>query len=459
MARVAVVGGGVAGLATALAIRDRAAATGLPLELTILEAASRPGGNLRSERADGYVVEWGPNGFLDNVPATLELVERIGLAAEIQRADAAASIRFLWRDGRLHALAASPLGFFASSVLSLGGRLRVLREPWTRPKPERLDESVHDFAARHIGEEAARVLVGAMVSGVFAGDARQLSLASAFPKMATMEAEHGSLVRAMLARGRERRAAKKRLAALRARGADAPELERPGGPAGPGGTLTSFRNGIETLVEGLARAHGDALELGRPALALLRLGGGGWRIEAEGGPVDADEVVLATPAAQAAPLVAPLDGALARTLEEIPNAGLAVVALAFDAAALGGAPRGFGFLAPRGEGLRILGCLWDSSIFPGRAPAGKVLWRAMIGGALDPLAVALPDDELIGLVRGDLERAMGVRVAPERRWIFRHRGGIGQYVVGHGERLARIAHALDGFRGSRSRGSPTSGSA
>jgi oxygen-dependent protoporphyrinogen oxidase len=358
---------------------------------------------------------------------------------------AAAARRFLYRRGRLRALPGGPLSFLVSSVLSVPGRLRVLGEPWTKPKPEELDETVFDFAARHIGEEAAAILVDAMVSGVFAGDSRALSLGSAFPKMAAMEREHGSLVKAMMARGRERKAAKRKLAELAARGESAPELTRPGGPAGPGGTLTSFRHGIETLIEGLVRTldrEGGPVETGRPALRLERGAERRWRVIADGGPpLEADAVVAAIPAAPAHPLVAPLDESLGRALEAIPSAGLAVVALAYDARDVGRAADGFGFLAPRGEALRILGCLWDSSIFPGRAPAGKVLVRAMIGGALDPAAVLLTDEELLTEVRRDLRRAMHLKVAPERVWIFRHPGGIGQYTVGHRDRLAAIAAA------------------
>ena len=173
-----------------------------------------------------------------------------------------------------------------------------------------------------------------------------------------------------------------------------------------------------------------------------------WQIEATGGPpIAADQVVLAVPAGAAAALTAPFDPGLAATLAEIPTAPLAVVALGFDEAALGRAPHGFGFLAPRGEGLRVLGCLWDSSIFPGRAPAGKVLLRAMIGGATDPAAIALTEAELVTVVRADLERAMGIRVEPERVWVFRHRQGISQYTVGHGARLARIEQAIAGWPG------------
>lgn len=458
MKRIVVVGGGIAGLATAYELRERAARVAGGLDVRLVEAAPRLGGNLRTERDGGFRVEWGPNGFLDNVPETLDLVRRLGLAGELCRSDAAAARRFLFRNGRLHLLPSGPGSFLTCPVLSLRGRLRVLAEPFAARHPGG-DETVYEFARRRLGAEAAQVLVGAMVSGVFAGDARQLSLASCFPKMAEMEAEHGGLVKAMLAKQRARGAARRQLARLRERGQDAPAMERPGGPVGPGGRLTSFRGGIQTFTDALAAALGPAVESGRTLERLERIDGREastrrWRLAFAGGELlEANEVVLALPAAQAAPLVAPLDQVLAATLSAIPSAGLAVVALAYDAPtfharALGrgaGPPEGFGFLVPRGEGPRILGALWDSSVFPGeRAPAGKVLLRVMIGGALDPEAVGLPEDELLRIARADLARTMGLETAaaPERQWIFRHRVGISQYTVGHAARLAAIARRL-----------------
>jgi oxygen-dependent protoporphyrinogen oxidase len=459
MKRIVVIGGGIAGLATAYELGERAARVPGGLEVRLVEAAERLGGNLRTELDAGYRVEWGPNGFLDNVPETLDLVRRLGLEGELCPADAAAARRFLFRDGRLHLLPGGPGSFLTCPVLSLGGRLRVLGEPFAAKHPGG-DETVYAFARRRIGAEAAHVLVGAMVSGVFAGDARELSLASCFPKMAGMEAEHGGLVKAMLAKQRLRGAARRELAKLRARGEDAPEMERPGGPVGPAGRLTSFRGGIQTFTNALAARLGDAAESGRGVHRLERIDGREgttrlWRITfAHGELLEADEVVLAVPAAQAAPLLAPLDDELAATVGTIPSASLAVLALAYDeklfhARALtqgAGAPNGFGFLVPRdpsGAGPRILGALWDSSVFPGeRAPAGKVLLRVMIGGALDPEAVGLSEDELLRIVGADLLRTMGLETPPERHWLFRHRVGISQYTVGHAARLATIAARL-----------------
>ncbi|HEX9730262.1 MAG TPA: protoporphyrinogen oxidase [Gemmatimonadales bacterium] len=437
MKRVAVVGGGIAGLATAIELEARG------LEVLVLEGGDRVGGNLRTDREDDWIIERGPNGFLDNVPATLDLVRRVGLESSLQRANPRAAKRYLFRNGRLHLLPGGPLGFLKSPVLSVRGKLRVLLEPFARPRPEDVDETIYQFAARRIGHEAASVLVDAMVSGVFAGNVRELSLASTFPTMAGMEREHGGLVRAMLAKQRMRRAARRDAARRRGRGEDVAQLTRPGGPAGPAGTLTSCAGGLDRFPTAAARMLGDRVRMNTPVTALERDGAGGWTMVTEAGEtVHADAVVLAVPAAVAAPLLEPLDGRLGRHVGAIRSASLAVVALGYDAATVGGAPDGFGFLVPRGEGPRILGCLWDSSLFPGRAPETRVLLRAMIGGAHDPAAVTLDDGTLVRIVREDLQTVMGISADPVLVRVYRHPGGIAQYATGHAARLAAIHERL-----------------
>jgi oxygen-dependent protoporphyrinogen oxidase len=410
--RVAVVGAGISGLANAFAAAEHGH------EVVVLEAKPRAGGNIRTEREEGYVVEWGPNGFLDNVPETLELVDRLGLGDRVQVSSDDARIRFVYRGGALRRIPESPPAFLRSPILSPLGRARVLLEPLAHSRP-RHDETVHAFASRRIGREAADVLVQAMVSGVFAGDARRLSLRSTFPKMFEMEREHGGLFRALMAR-------------RKAGGG--------GGPAGPGGTLTSFRGGMETLVEALVARLGDRVRLGCPVEGLARTDGG-YVVDGPGEP--ADRVVLACPAWEAARLLRPISGGAAGLLEGISGAPIAVVATAYDEAEIGGPPRGFGFLAPRSEGLRLLGCLWSSSIYPGtRAPAGRVLLRTMIGGALDHGAVDLGDEALLDVVAKELRETMGLEADPVRHWVFRYRRGIPQYVVGHGRRLAEVGRLL-----------------
>ena len=250
MSRIAIVGAGIAGLAVAEALKRRNRA----VEVVVLERASRAGGNIRSEAIDGYTCEWGPNGFLDSVPETLELVGAIGLADRLQVSDAAARRRFIYRRGRLHALPGSPLDFVRSRLLSWPGKGRLLLEPLAGRNAGG-DETIHAFAVRHLGREAADVLVGPMVSGIFGGDAKQLSLRACFPRMWTLEAEHRSLFLAMLALQRRRRRE-------RATGR-APAAARPAGSGigAPAGRLTSFQGGMEELVRALLGVLGDTVRL------------------------------------------------------------------------------------------------------------------------------------------------------------------------------------------------------
>ncbi len=428
---VAIVGGGVAGLSVAFELLERRRAGAGGPDVVCLEAEARPGGNIRSDHVEGFTCEWGPNGFLDNVPATLDLVRRLGVEDRLLPSDRSAAIRFIYRGGRLRRLPSGVASFLLSDILSVGGRLRVLREPFVGPRRDPSEESVFDFVARRIGDEAARILVDAMVSGIYAGDVRALSLPATFPKMWRMEMEHGGLVRAMLARRKERGAA-----------------PRSGGPSGPGGTLTSFRDGLEELIVALARAVGPALKLRSRVVRVAEAGPRGFRVfVAESEPVDADAVVLACPAWYASEVVSGLDAELSAALAGIPSASVAVVHFGYDDGDLPRRPHGFGFLVPRGEGPRILGTLWSSSIFPGRAPAGKVLLTSMVGGAHDPAAVGLDDGLLAEIVRGDLRAAMGIAAEPRFVRIFRQPRGIPQYTMGHVARLETIRERLEAHPG------------
>lgn len=425
MPKIAIVGAGISGLAVGFELLERGAP---PEDLVLLEAETRPGGNIRTDRFDGFVVERGPNGFLDNSPPTLDLVRRIGLEGRLLPSEKAAALRFIFRGGRLHEVPMSPPALLASGLLSARGKLRLFGEPFV-PRGGSPEESVFDFAARRIGGEAARILVDSMVSGVFAGDAKRLELRAAFPRMEGMERRYGGLVRALLAIRRERKRRGERASA----GA---------GPAGPGGRLTSFAGGLEEIIEALARSLAPSLRLGAAVESIDAAAGDRFRVRlASGETIDADAVVLSCPSPEAARIVGALDADLASLLSEIPSASIAVVATVYDAAATE-PPHGFGFLVPRGEGPRILGCLWDSSTWQGRAPEGRVLLRTMIGGAHDPEAIRLDDEALLALVARDLAACMGLRDAPTFHRIYRYPSGIPQYRPGHSARLARIRERL-----------------
>jgi oxygen-dependent protoporphyrinogen oxidase len=421
MKRVVIVGAGIGGLSAAhellrLGARERG------IDVVVLERSSRPGGNIRTDRIDGYLCEWGPNGFLDNAPATLELASRLGLSDRLHVSDDAARRRFLYRRGRLHELPGDPAGFVRTGLLSAAGKLRVAMEPFARRRPDG-DETIHAFASRRIGREAADVLIDAMVSGVFAGNARALSLRACFPKMWQMESDHGGLVRAFIARRRSGR------------------IRASDGVGSPLGRLTSFRDGTEELVRALAARVGDALRLSAPVRDVTF--DGRFRVAIEGQePLSADAVVLSAGAHASAAQVAALDGHLAADLLAIPSAPVMVVCLGYRAQDLSSSVDGFGFLVPRGEGPRLLGALWDSSVYPGRAPAGHVLIRVMLGGAQDASAMSLDDEAAVAVAREGLAAAMGERAIPHFTRVFRHLLGIPQYTVGHLDRLARIEARL-----------------
>jgi oxygen-dependent protoporphyrinogen oxidase len=428
--RVGVIGAGPSGLAVAWELLARGRARGLEPQVEVYERAARPGGNVWTDAAQGYQIEQGPEGFLDSAPRTLELIGELQLGARVVSASDTATARFVYADGRLHPVPLGPIAFLRSALLPLPARLRVLTEPFRRAGAD-ADETVLAFATRRLGPVAAERLVGAMVAGVYAGDAAALSMPAAFPRLATMERAHGSLTRALLATRRAARRAGRQA----------------GGPGGPSGRLTSFAGGMGDVIHALARALGDRVHLDHGAVA-VEPAAKGWRVQFDDAEEVFDRVVVTAPPWYAARLLDALDHELATTLEGIPGAPIAAVALGFDAAALAGVNvNGFGFLVPKGQGLRILGSLWSSSIFAGRAPAGRVLLRTLVGGARDPQAGELEDDRLLELVQRDLATAMGIRVAPDFVRIYRHPKGIPQYTLGHLARLEAIRKRLDRLPG------------
>lgn len=433
--RAAIVGGGITGLAAAAWLRHD---HGIE-DLCVVEASSAAGGKIRSEIDRGFTLEWGPQGFLDNSPDTLELVRIHGLDDALVRADDRAADRFIVRQSKLRRVATSPVSFMLSDILPLSGRLRLLGEPFASARPEH-DETVFEFASRRIGRQAAEVLVDAMVTGVFAGDSRKLSLAATFPKMAAMEAEHGSLTRAMVSRV---------FAARRAGGGS-------GGPAGPGGTLCTFSGGMARLPDRLAENLGEQLLL-RRAVQKLTHHGETFVLTTAEGDIEADTVLLSLPAERAARLIADTAPAAMKPLSEISTAPIAVIMLGYnDCNAFARPVNGFGFLVPRGEDLGLLGTLYCHDIFPGQAPPGSLFLRAMVGGARAPEAVRDEDDALLVRVRSSLAGVLGADPEPDRAWVIRWEHGISQYTVGHLDRVA-AAEAAAADAGIELAGSPYRG--
>ena len=409
--RIVVVGGGISGLTTAYRIgRLRP-----DVEVLVLEREPAVGGKVRTTVRDGYVLEWGPNGFLTGTTATLDLARELGLADELRTAAEAARTRYLLHDGGLRKLPASPPSFLASDLVSPLGKLRAAAEPAVAGRVER-EESVTAFVVRHFGREVAERFAEALVLGVSAGDPETLSLDALFPRLRQLEASHRSLVVGMIAR------------------------QRVGGGAD---RLTSFRRGTGQLVAALEQALHAQVRTNTSVAAVIPHRIGRFEVQLEGGDgVNADAVVLALPAYAAADLVRGWSPAASDALADIPFAPIRVVGLGYERLDVPRVLDGFGFLAPAGEGVRSLGVLWSSAAFPDHAPRGRVLLRVLSGGVRDPDIVDLDDTQALEAIREDLRRSMGITAEPEFVEQIAWPRGIPQYELGHGARVAAAERAL-----------------
>ena len=418
--RVLVIGGGISGLSTAhFLVRD-----GGELDLRLVDGASRFGGTMGSDEVDGFLFERGPNGFLDNVPQTLELVKELGLESSLRHVPLEANTRYLLNRGQLKPLPTGLVQFLRSPLLSLRGRLRVLLEPFKSTGSPGREDSVASFGRRRLGVEATEIFLDSMVSGIYAGDIDRISMKSAFPRIVEMERKHGSLFRAMLARRKERRSSE--------------EGKKAGGPTGPGGNLRSLRGGLEELVGALEERLGERARRDSP-VETVAAAGSGIEVHYRGGEKELfDVVVVAVPTTRAAALFASSQPDLCQALETVPYAAVAVVCLGYRREDVEHPLDGYGFLIPRNQGLRTLGMIWTSSLFPEHAPPGTVSLRTLVGGARDPEAVSGTADELQELVRKELGEILGIRGEPIVKRVYRYTQGIPQYNLGHSERLQSV---------------------
>ena len=413
MKHLVIVGGGLAGLSTAFFLQRARP----ELNVTVLEKEPAAGGKVRSRSRGGYTVDWAANGFLPNVPDTLELARALGLG--LREADEVAKTRLLYKNGALQKLPASPPAFLASPLLLPSEKLRAAAEP-ALGRAHNGEEPVYDFIARHFGRGVADVFAGPFVLGITSGDAKKLSLDALFPRFRALERQHGSLIRGLLA---QQRAARKN-----------PDPDKPK-------RLTSFPGGSGALVKALQERFTGRLETG-VAVNHLEPTPAGFEVTVSGERFAADAVILATPSFVSAELVQPFAPDAAAALRSIPYADVQVFGLGYHRTDVPSALDSFGFLVPRGEGVRVLGVLYSSSIFPGQAPDGRVLLRVIAGGSVDPEFASLSPDEALEAVRRDLRVTMGIVAEPEFVEHVPWPKGIPQYELGHLGRVKRAKDAL-----------------
>lgn len=419
---VIIIGGGISGLTALHYIKQDKP----NLSVALFEADQRLGGTIGTDKVNGYSFDWGPNGFLDREPQTLKLCDEIGLTESLERANENAENRYILRKGQLRTVPMSPPKFLMSDILPFFGKLRVMMEPFAPKRPEGIDESIYDFVKRRIGRSAADYLVQPMVSGVYGGVAQKMSLKSCFPIMREMEDEYGGLFKAMIAKAKAAKKAGK----------------KSGGPSGPGGWLTSFEGGLYKIIEQFQKLYQNDIYSGHAVKSILKTETG-FTVDFDNGQsVSVNNVIIATPANNAAEITSSLSKELSDNLAKIKYAPISVVCSGYDRTQIENPLDGFGFLVPAKEQRHILGSIWTSSIFKERAPENKVQFRTMIGGDGNHQSMSLSDGELLEQVNEDLRDLLGIKGEPEQVEIYRWQYGIPQYHIGHSEVLAKIEAEL-----------------
>ena len=413
------VGGGISGLVCAYALRKSG------IDAQLVEASPRPGGVINSVSRDGFLLELGPQSF-SGTAAIRELSADLGISNELLQAPPHAP-RYVLIDGKLAPAPLSPPAFFLSSMINGATKWALLRDIFGKSIPPNADESVAAFVRRKFSSQLLDRLVGPFVSGVYAGDPERLSVRSAFPTLYEAEKASGSIVRGMMRIAKSKKGPR----------------ERP--------TLQTFREGNETLVRSLAKNLGPALRTETKVLGISRQNDGTFALSLEKPDgtesVSTKSLIFATPTDITGSLLSQLDASFASPLSSIEYAAVAVVSLGYRQQDVGHSLNGFGFLVPRSSGLRVLGSVWNSSLFPGRTPEGHALLTSFVGGATDPAATKLKPEELAALVHREISPVLSMKSDPVFSNVTIWPRALPQYNLGHSDRLAAIAKSCSRFPG------------
>ncbi|NJD30669.1 MAG: protoporphyrinogen oxidase [Gammaproteobacteria bacterium] len=395
--RIGIVGAGLSGLATAFYLKRFLPAA----ELIVFEAESRPGGKLYTQEVQGFRFEAGGNGFLTNKPDCLRLVEDAAGTELLLPSSDLARKRYIYTD-RLHRMPESPPLFAKSKLLTLPQKLRMLGEFLVPARRDDADESLREFGDRRLGPAFTSVFLDAMSAGIYGSTPDRISVKAAFPLVVALEREHGGLFRGMIARRKKE--------------------------AGPGGVLTSTKAGISTMIRHLASAIEAEWRFGEAVHAVERVGPG-FRVHGAKGATEVERLAICSTSDAASRMLADVDAELARRLATIQYSPIAVVGFGYRS--LEEPLDGFGLLTTTSSKQPVLGVLWDSSIFPDRAPAGAKSLRAMIGGQRNPELVDQDEAGLIRTARLGIVNTMGLDRDPDVTFVKRWDRGIPSYAPGH----------------------------
>ncbi|HEX4543269.1 MAG TPA: protoporphyrinogen oxidase [Candidatus Acidoferrum sp.] len=414
-----VVGGGISGLVCSYALQKAG------IEVLLVEASPRTGGVINSVTRDGYLLELGPQSF--SCTAQLRgLCADLGIADQLLEAPAKAP-RYVLVNGALQPVPMSPPALFLSPLINASTKWALARDIFGKSTPTDSDESIAAFIRRKFSDQLLDRLVGPFVSGVYAGDPEKLSIRSAFPSLYEAEKDAGSVVRGVLKVSKTKKGPRER------------------------STLNTFREGNETLVRALTKKLGSVVLTQLRAKKIYRQNDGSFALSLEGRtaaePVQAKSIIFATPTDVTGTLLSQLDPSFESLLTLVEYAAVAVVSLGYRKSDVGHSLDGFGFLVPRSAGLRILGTVWNSSLFPGRAPDGHTLLTTFVGGATDPSAAKLQREELSSLVHREIAPLLSIKNVPAFSNITIWPRALPQYNLGHGDRLVSVAKNLARFPG------------
>lgn len=422
--KVTVIGGGISGLACAYRLKS------LGMDVTLFEATERAGGLMRTVYQDGFRFESGPQSFL-GTQALLGLIERLGIRDELQEANPRAP-RYILLNRRLEKVPLSPPGLLTTSLLGVRSRWKLLSEPFRYTQPPASEETIADFVRRKFGQEMLENLVAPFVSGVYAGDPEKLSLRAAFPVIGEWERKYGSVLRGAIKSRPSKNCSKSRRFS----------------------SLCSFRRGADTLTHALVEKLANEIEMHTRVLAIKRsepIRGDAYEIRTlrngQEETSSAGTIVVATPADVASQLIGLVSPALAQALARIVYAPVAVVAAGYRTQQIARTIDGFGFLVPRRERIRVLGTVWNSSLFPSCAPAEMAALTSFVGGATDLDVVAKPEAEIQAIVHDENARILKITGPPSVSAVWKHLKALPQYNLGHGGTVQLIQHTEREFPG------------
>ena len=424
--RVVIIGGGITGLAAAH--RLQTAAQGQPIVLTLLEQAGRLGGKIRTEQRDGFTLELGPDIFLARKPRGIGLCREIGLEAQIQETNRVQRGSYIQKNGALYRLPEGLSGLIPTRLgpmlrtplLSPWGKLRLATD-WVRPaRRDDADESVAAFITRRLGREAYTNLVEPLLGGIYGGDGHALSLQATLPQLRALEHRHGSLVRGLLK-----------------------EQATRAGATPAQSAFVTLEGGMETLITRLAATLSSIdIRLNRSVRAINR-GEEGYAVYTDNAsPLRADAVLVTTPAHSAARLLASLDEGLSDELSAILHGSTITLSMAYRIADVPRPLDAYGYIIPRAAGKPVLACTWSSTKIPGRAPDGMALLRVFLGRSDDDAVFQQDDEALVALARAEVKTMLGITAAPLFYRLHRWHRAMPHYILGHPERLTRIAQRL-----------------